>query len=336
MRTIKIFQDLINSIISNPAVLSLLPWEDLRLCLSAELQCREDLYPEHQLQSRNLLFQELMNESRQQAAEGDAKTVICSLQKIVLALQEAAYTDCLQVQANFDHACLNHYRNNTVIVLGDSHVNFFSGNEELSFLPIGGEINTCTGNSPYPFTPLHLGPCLAYNCCRYQTSSSFREKTEYLCQNFIQPHARIMCCLGEIDIRVHVFKQAVSQGRTFRQIVDDILGQYMEFLLGLQAQGYQLSCWGPIASQSESCPVDPRFPRVGTEEERNRATEYFNRQLSCLCREHGILFLSVFDKMITPDYRTKEEYLSPDRCHLGQAALPLALPEWQKLLQAVP
>ena len=191
------------------------------------------------------------------------------------------------------------------------------------------------GSSLYPFTPLHLGPCLAYNCNRYQTSS-FREKTEYLCQNFIQPHAHILCCLGEIDIRVHVFMQAALQGRTYRQIVDDILVQYIEFLLRLKAQGYQVSCWGPIASQSESCPMDIRFPRSGTEEDRNRATEYFNRQLARLCRKHGMLFLSIFDKMITSDYQTQEQYLSPAHCHLGQEALSLALPEWQKLLQAVP
>ena len=191
------------------------------------------------------------------------------------------------------------------------------------------------GSSLYPFTPLHLGPCLAYNCNRYQTSS-FREKTEYLCQNFIQPHAHILCCLGEIEIRVHVFMQAALQGRTYRQIVDDILVQYIEFLLRLKAQGYQVSCWGPIASQSESCPMDIRFPRSGTEEDRNRATEYFNRQLARLCRKHGMLFLSIFDKMITSDYQTQEQYLSPAHCHLGQEALSLALPEWQKLLQAVP
>lgn len=334
MRTIQIFLGLIRSILSNPSVAALLPWEDIRLCLSAELECRDGLYPAHQIMHRNMLFQTLVDEAMQYASAGDTEAVTARLQQIVFALQtlpDTEYTDRLLEQANFDHACLHHYQNNTIIVLGDSHVNFFSGNEELSFLPIGQEINTCPNNTPYPFTPLHLGPCLAYNCNRYQASTAFREKTEYLCQSFIQPHARILCCLGEIDIRVHVFKQAELQGRTYQQIVDDILLQYEEFLLRLQEQSYQVSCWGPIASQSEACPIDPKFPRNGTEVERNMATAYFNSRLSEFCQEHDILFLSIFEKMITPDYLTLEQYLSPDHCHLGQAALALALPEWQKL-----
>lgn len=335
MRTIQIFLKLISSIIASPSNVTLLPWEDIQLCLFAELECRNGLYPQEQTRHRDQQFQELLEEARQYASMGNAEAVISRLRKIVFALQilpEAEYTDRLLAQANFDHACLRHHQKNTIIVLGDSHVNFFSGNEELSFLPIGGEINTCPDHSPYPFTSLHLGPCLAYNCNRYQTSTAFREKTEYLCQNFIQPHARILCCLGEIDLRVHVFKQTVREGRNYRQIVDDILTQYMEFLLRLQEQGYQVSCWGPIASQSEACPLDPKFPRNGTEVERNMATEYFNSQLSRLCQKNGILFLSIFDQMITSDYLTLEQYLSPDHCHLGQAALPLALSQWRKLL----
>lgn len=335
MRTVQILLGLINSIKANPSIAAVLPWEDIRLCISAELECRNGLYPAEQFLRTKQLFQELLDEAEQYAFSGNTEAVISRLREVVTALRvlpETEYADRLLEQANFDHACLQHYKNNTIIVLGDSHVNFFSGNEELSFLPIGRDINTCAGNPPYPFTPLHLGPCLAYNSSRYNTTFSFREKAEYLCQNFIQPHARILCCLGEIDIRVHVFRQAEQQNRPYQEIVDDILSQYIQFLLRLQEQGYQVSCWGPIASQKETCPLDPKFPRNGTEAERNMATAYFNRQLSQLCSAHNILFLSIFDQMVTSDYLTLDQYLSPDHCHLGQKALPLALSQWQKLL----
>ncbi|MDE6518587.1 MAG: hypothetical protein K2L18_12205, partial [Acetatifactor sp.] len=90
--------------------------------------------------------------------------------------------------------------------------------------------------------------------------------------------------------------------------------------------------WGPVTSQSETCPVDPRFPRNGTETERNMATAYFNRKLSLFCQQNGIPFLSIFNRLVTPDYLTLDQYYSPDHCHLGQAALPFALEEWQKIL----
>lgn len=334
MRTIQILLQLIHSIKTNPAVAAMLPWSDILLCVSEELTCRAALYSEAQFQQTNLLFTDLLKEAETEAAAYNPEAVISCLQKLVFALQvlpETEYADALTEQAHFDHACLRHHRKDTIIVLGDSHVNFFSGNEELSFLPIGRGINTCPDNTPYPFTPLHAGPCLAYTCNRPQTTYSFREKAEYLCQNFIKPHAKILCCLGEIDLRVHVWKQAALQNRTCEQIVDDILAQYMSFLLRLQEGGYRVSCWGPIASQKESCPLEPKFPRNGTEKERNLATAYFNEKLSELCRRHDILFLSIFQQMVTPEFETIDTYLSADCCHLGQSALPLALPLWQKL-----
>ena len=324
MRTIQILLQLINSIKTNPAVAALLPWEDILLCISEELSCRTELYTAARYEQVSRLFAGLVEEAKAEAAAYNPDAVISRLQKLVFALQvlpETEHVDTLLEQANFDHACLRHYRDDTVIVLGDSHVNFFSGNEELSFIPIGKDINTCPINSPYPFTPLHAGPCLAYTCNRPGSTYAFREKAEYLCQKFLKPHTKILCCLGEIDIRVHVFKQAALQNRGYQQIVDDILAQYMQFLLWLQTQDYRVSCWGPIASQKESCPLDPKFPRNGSEKERNLATAYFNEKLSAMCAAHGILFLSVFGQMVTPDYETREQYLSSDRCHLGQHAL---------------
>lgn len=335
MRTIQILLELVNSITVNPSILPLLPWEDIQLCLLTELEYRDKLYTAEQIQRRNALFQELIAEMRQYGAAGDAEAVISRFRQVILALQtlpDPAYTNGLLEQANFDHACLRHHRDNTIVVLGDSHVNFFSGNEELTFLPIGQNINVCPSNSPYPFTPLHLGPCLAYSCNRYDTTFRCREKAEYLCRNFIRPHARILCCLGEIDIRVHVFKQAALQQRTYQNIVDDILAQYFAFLLRLQELGYQVACWGPVASQSETCPVDPRFPRNGTEAERNMTTAYFNQELARFCEQNDMPFLSIFQELVTPKYLTRDQYYSPDHCHLGQAALSLALPQWQKIL----
>lgn len=335
MRTIQILLQLINSIQANPLTAASLPWEDIRLCVLTELECRAALYADTQFMQTRQLFIDLLAEAEQESMAYNPNGVLSRLQKIVFGLQilpETEYSDKILQQANFDHACLQHHRNNTVIILGDSHVNFFSGNEKLSFLPIGKEINTCVNHTSYPFTALHIGPCLAYNCNRFHTTFAFREKVEYLCRDFIAPHARILSCLGEIDLRVHVLKQARLQNRTYRQIVDDILEQYLAFLLRLQDAGYQTACWGPIASQKENCPLDPQFPRNGSETERNLATAYFNQRLSDLCQKHGILFLSIFEQMITSDYQTREEYLSADHCHLGQSALSLALPEFQKLL----
>lgn len=333
MRTTQIFLQFIDTIRKNPSASAMLPWDDIKLCISTELEYRSGIYSPERLVYVNQLFTDLLAETA--TSSFSANTAISILEKLVFALQilpEVEYTDELLAQFHFNRACLNHYRNNTIIVLGDSHVNFFSGNETLDFVPIGNDINTCSDKSPYPFTPLHLGPCLAYTCRRPNSTFRFQEKVEYLCQNFIKPNARILCCLGEIDLRVHVFRQTVIQNKTFCQIVDAILDEYIGFLISLQEKGYRVFCWGPIASQKEDCPPDPYFPRNGTEIERNMATSYFNRQLAVLCSQHNIPFLSLFEQLITPDYRTLDRYLSADCCHLSQRALPLALREWEHFL----
>ena len=335
MKTAEIVLKLIHTIETNPSSLFQISWEDLKLCFSTELEYRAELYPAAQLQTIRQLFSERFVAIDNYLSAPDVSSITSMLKELVFALQmlpDADYTDTITRQAHFNEARLQHYVNNTIIVLGDSHVNFFSGNESLSFVPIGNDINVCPNAAAHPFTALHLGPCLAYHCNQTDTSTRFREKVDFLCRNFIKPNAHIICCLGEIDLRVHVFRQTVLQQRTYQNIVDDILAEYLPFLVSLKERGYLVSCWGPIASQRDVCPIDPEFPRSGTETERNLATAYFNEQLAAGCRQHNIGFLSVFKQMITEDFQTIEEYLSADHCHLSQRALTLAQPVWEKIL----
>lgn len=334
MHTVQIILQLIDAIRKNPSAISSIPWEDMVSCISIELTEHSHIYSLSHMQEIEKIFNDLLTELSQSAAAMNSDSLIARLQQIAHLLQvmpELSYVDKLSLQSNFNHACLRHYKKDTIIVLGDSHVNFFSGNELLSFLPIGHEIDTCVQTADCPFTALHTGPNLAYTSNKKDTTYHFQEKVTYLCQSFIKPGAQIICSLGEIDLRVHVFQQTELQNKTYMQIVDNILVQYGEFLSGLREQGYIVYCWGPIASQSDSCPLDPKFPRIGSETDRNKATAYFTEKLRLLCEELNIGFLSIFEQMITPDYRTIEKYLSPDHCHLSQSALPLAKQEWQKL-----
>lgn len=334
MRTIQLLLQLIDKINANPSIIPLITWNDILSCVLAELDDRQSIYPASQLLSLKQDMINILSEIEQTKYSLDAALVGHHLEKLIYminALPDADYAQNLYTTANFYQAAFAHYQNDTIIVMGDSHVNFFSGNETLSFLPIGADMNTCSIATTYPFTPLHLGPCLAYNCNSYQSTTQFREKAEFLLEHFIKPNATIVCCLGEIDLRVHVFKQTEAQNTSYHAIVDEILSRYMTFLTELKAKGYTVYCWGPIASQKDSCPLDPQFSRIGSESDRNRATAYFNEQLATLCAVNDIGFLSIFEQMITDTYETIEEYLSVDRCHLGQRALLLAREEWKKI-----
>lgn len=335
MKTNEIIIQLINSIQNTPSCIYQIPWNDLEICLITEIEYRKELYPEPQFQAIKSLFHSKFVTLEKHILISDTPSIIHILEEFAFAmhlLPDTDYIDAITSQAHFNAARLTHHLNDTIIVLGDSHVNFFSGNEFLTFSSIGNDINICPNITNNPFTVLHLGPCLAYNCNKPNTSTQFHEKIDFLCNNFIKPNARIMCCLGEIDIRVHVFRQSQLQNCNYTKIVDNILNEYITFLLDLKNKGFRVYCWGPIASQSEACPVDPNFPRNGTEKERNIATEYFTHKLNSLCEQHKIPFLSIFNQMIDDNYTTLEHYLSSDHCHLSQTALALAQPMWKKEL----
>ena len=81
---------------------------------------------------------------------------------------------------------------------------------------------------------------------------NFYQKYNYLCDSFIKPGSKVCVALGEIDIRAHVFKEVENQGRSYEEICDDIIANYMELLKDIQSKGFKAFCWGPIASMPDN------------------------------------------------------------------------------------
>lgn len=128
-------------------------------------------------------------------------------------------------------------------VIGDSHVNFFSGHEKITWFPIIYNNQPIDIRcSPQPliknFFFFHLGPALAYNLNKYGTKTQAREKIDFLLNSGIIPKgSAILCAFGEIDLRVHVLKQAAEKNISFECVADEVLNNYMEFLTTLNNQG---------------------------------------------------------------------------------------------------
>lgn len=69
-------------------------------------------------------------------------------------------------------------------MIGDSHVNFFSGNEIINFQSIG-KINICPTVNGMPVTCFHIGPCLAYSANKKDNKTQFKNKVIWLYENFL-------------------------------------------------------------------------------------------------------------------------------------------------------
>ncbi|MCR5012118.1 MAG: SGNH/GDSL hydrolase family protein [Lachnospiraceae bacterium] len=335
MNTIEIIQKLEALALSDPLLLENFSWPDLEHCMITEIECRRESYPDRHFLELIRLIRKACEQAAVTVAECDSKMllrILSELRGIAEALPPAADENPLLQQAAFDHALLDHIRNDSIVVLGDSHVYFFSGNEGLSYTPIGHGISLCPRANSLNLTVLYLGPVLAFTCLKPGSTAGFSEKLSFLKADFITPGARILISLGEIDIRMHVLKQAEMQKRPTESIIDDILTNYGTLIASLQSEGFKISCWGPIASQKDGIPEDPRFPRLGSEKERNSATLYFNRQLEKTCHRCGAGYFSIYDRLVDVQGFTKEEYLSDDHFHLSQRAMPLAMEVLASLL----
>ncbi len=333
MKTREILLNIIGNLERDENFLKRIPADDIISCVYIELYGLRQIYSRDHF---DRLEQELFRFAGKLTAaisandSALAKEIISKIAELQDHLPDNDISLDFIEKANYNKALVRHKRDNTIIVLGDSHVNFFSGNEELSFIPIGGNVNTCEQINGLPFTVLHLGPGLAYNSDNYNSSSGFREKLEWLLENFISEGAEIISVLGEVDMRAHVFKQCQKQGKGYEEIVEDIVIHYMNYLKWLKEKGFKVIVWGPIASQGDDCPMTKDYPRVGTEQERNMATAYFTKRMAEECRNAGIGFLSIFREMVTADYRTKQEYISSDHCHLGQRCFGKVLEQMYK------
>lgn len=333
MHTEELLSEIHKSLIRNSNLINMINVSDIRNLIYLDLQCRRQLFPAAQFDKVEEFFEVILSEIDNAVQKHNIFSLIKNIEELlshIKVLPDAEYVSDFIEQANMDHLRLEHICRKTIYVIGDSHVNFFSGNEELSFIPVGNGINTCKQVGELPVSIFHMGPCLAYNSNTYGTTSGFREKLDYLLNNIIESNAEIMFVMGEIDIRVHVFKQCMKRACSYEDVVNEIVDHYLDMMKDINRQGYQALCFGPIASQSDYVPVDKMFVKSGSEVERNKATSYFTRILSEKCKDENIKFISIFDHMITEDWHTKAELLSSDGCHLGQSSIDLVKNEFGK------
>jgi hypothetical protein len=214
----------------------------------------------------------------------------------------------------------------TIFVVGDSHTDIFNHNTYSSKRQIykdcklNNMLSVNTFNAPN-FVTYHIGAALAYTTNATKSSFNSLNKTEFLIKQGLLPYgSKILCCFGEIDCRVHVKKQAEQSKISISNVIDNILHNYEEYLLYLRDMGYRVIAYGPVSSQKDSVKIDSAFPRYGSELERNKITEQFNKKLYEFCGKNRIAYFSVYEFLINSDGSTKGEYFC-DGVHLNLKAL---------------
>ena len=333
MKTAELLLAIKDSVFKDPGIMKELGYRDIYEMVYLDLQCRRQLYPASQMEEVNRFFDTLLSDISVALERCNPLLFDRSLDVLISyikVLPEAEYVSDFVEQANMACLRLEHILKKTLFVIGDSHVGIFSGNDVLSFVPVGHGINTSKQIAGLPFSIFHMGPCLAYNSDRYNSTCRFREKLDFLLSDIIEPDEGVIFALGWIDLRVHVFKQSRIRSCTYEEVVDDVLENYVSMMKRVKHKGYRVSCFGPIGTLSEKSKMDDKYEESGTEEQRNRATAYFTDKLAKMCADEGIGFASIFSKLITDDWRTKLDCLCDDGCHLGRSEISLIMEELEK------
>ena len=316
------------NLLTSPSFIHDVPVADIISCICYEMNEIKQIYD---INHYSILQQDLVNYATplQNAVDREnINDVVAILDKLIdlhHMLPDIDVALPFIENANFDRALNRHIIDGTIITMGDSHSCFFSGNENLSLIPMKNDISTCNQNNEYPFTVLHLGPCLAYNSDRYGSQNMLREKVEWLENNFLCEGSTIIMSLGEIDIRTQVYKHASTDDESYKNVIEEILSHYKNLLIWLRDKGYRIVCYGPIGSLKDSAPNDDYRPRVGNEIQRNRAGRYYNQKLEELCQENELEFFTLFYSMVNEDNLTDVAFLGEDEFHLGQFGYQIAI-----------
>jgi hypothetical protein len=213
-----------------------------------------------------------------------------------------------------------------IYCIGDSHVNFFSGQNEVQ------QLWPKPSNDVLPyFKTFRLGAILAYNLCKYGTRKKGRELLFVLLdrnvpiQNReIPPESKLLLCFGEIDCRAHLLKQAEIQKRDITAVVEECVKRYFSVISEIKELGYETLVWNVIPTSRHDHIPNREFPVYGTCLERNHVTRLFNNCLSDICSSTGVEFISIFDELVDEQGLTREEYYF-DYIHLSQKAMPLVI-----------
>jgi GT2 family glycosyltransferase/cytochrome c-type biogenesis protein CcmH/NrfG len=179
------------------------------------------------------------------------------------------------------------------------------------------------GNDILPyFKTYRLGPHTAYNAILR------RNIIEQIIINEVRQGDLIMFCFGEIDCRAHLIKQSELQNKPLKAVVTECVDRYFKIFEVAKQYGFPLMAWNVPPSSLEDIEYG-EYSTYGSCKQRNEVTQLFNELLKRRCDEYGVIFLSIFDKLLDKDRLTNTYYLL-DSIHLSQKVMPLILEEMER------
>lgn len=212
--------------------------------------------------------------------------------------------------------------------IGDSHVSVFSGLDKLS------------DGWPYPedslpfFRTYRTGAYLAYSI---GDTNHVGYTTLKLILSSIPKTETILLSYGEVDCRVHIVKQSEDQGRSIKQVAEEVVTRYSKTITLIRNDYEKVIVYTPVASSSCYNPnaavsTENAYPHIGRPEQRNLATQVFSTTLKETFKDSDVIVLSIFDRIVDKNLLPVSSYFR-DGVHLSQKAMPFILEALNKQMK---
>ena len=130
----------------------------------------------------------------------------------------------------------------------------------------------------------------------------------------------IIFCLGEIDCRCHIHKH-ITETTTYQDIINIIVDNYFEAIelnvLISQIKLKNVCVYNVVPSiQKYNTKENPKYPYLGTDEERKQYVLYFNEKIKKKCIEKEYIFFDIYNNYIDENGFLKKD-LSDGNVHIS-------------------
>jgi hypothetical protein len=163
------------------------------------------------------------------------------------------------------------------------------------------------------FTSVSLGPTIAYNfyenhynkLLEWVNTLNINKETDY-----------VMVIVGEVDCRVHLPHQIISQKRPMFDVVKECIDRFFRVYIDLKNKGYNVIGWGGHPSTTSGPSENPSEPVVGDCDYRNTISLLWNDYLEKLCVKNNIPYISIIKELMDENNLTNMNFFM-DYCHLN-------------------
>jgi hypothetical protein len=184
-----------------------------------------------------------------------------------------------------------------------------------------GESHTNSFNFQFPFVVYHIGGATAHNIMKENSTSGTRKKIFSLAGKINKNKDILMLVFGEIDCRIHIFRQFKKSGEAISidEIIDKTIDNYFVAIQKLREMGINLVIYGvpPASYQKNIYSIDyyaePTMHAV--------IKKKFNSTLKKRCEKNNIKYVEVFNRFSDSNGFILPEY-TDDGLHLTSKILP--------------